>query len=366
MLRFPSLLWLAFLALPASAQVMKSASLDTLETLSGDVGLGGYVDSYYSYNFNQPSNGASPYFVSSARHNEVTINLAYIDVRFKSKFMRARFMPGFGTYMDANYVNEPGSLKNLLEANVGVLLSEKRKIWLDAGVFGSPYTNESAISKDHLMYTRSLAPEYVPYYLTGVKMSIPLSSSLSAYLYLINGWQVIQDNNTSKAIGTQLEYRFNNKMVFNWNTYTGDERSATRPEFRMRFFNDFYWVYNTRNKWLFTSCFYYGVQERESLSAATWWQANIIGEYKFSSAFSLSGRAEIFHDPSSVVITSVTGTPGFRTTSFGLCANFLFHEQAMFRLEAREFVSRDNVYVDKSGNPTTSSGMVVGSLTAWF
>jgi len=24
------------------------------------------------------------------------------------------------------------------------------------------------------------------------------------------------------------------------------------------------------------------------------------------------------------------------------------------------------VYQDKSGNPTTSSGMIVGSLTAWF
>jgi Putative beta-barrel porin-2, OmpL-like. bbp2 len=357
---------LTAVCVPVLAQVMKSASLDTLETLTGDVGLGGYVDSYYSYNFNQPVSGSTPYFVSSARHNEVTINLAYIDVRFKSKFMRSRFMPGFGTYMDANYAKEPGSLKNLLEANVGVLLSQKRRIWLDAGVFSSPYTNESAISKDHLMYTRSLAPEYVPYYLTGIKASIPLSATLSAYLYLINGWQVIQDNNTNKALGTQLEYRPNNKMAINWNTYIGDERSSAHPEFRMRYFNDFYWVYNTRKKWMFTSCFYYGVQERESLSTATWWQANVIGEYKFTPSFSLSGRAEIFHDPSGVVVTSVTGLPGFRTTGFGLCANFLFHEQAMFRLEARELVSRDRVYPDKSGNPTNSSTLVVGSLTAWF
>jgi hypothetical protein len=183
---------------------------------------------------------------------------------------------------------------------------------------------------------------------------------------LINGWQVIQDNNGSKALGTQLEYRLNNKMAFNWNTYVGDERSSLNPEFRMRYFNDFYWIYNTRNKWLFTSCFYYGVQERESLDAATWWQANVIGEYKFTSSFSLSGRVEVFHDPSSVVVTSVTGTPGFQTTGYGLCANFLFHDQVMFRLEARNFVSSDNVYQDKSGKPTSSSGMLVGSLTAWF
>ncbi|NJN00112.1 MAG: outer membrane beta-barrel protein, partial [Phormidesmis sp. RL_2_1] len=52
-------------------------------------------------------------------------------------------------------------------------LFKNKQIWLDAGVFGSPYTNESAISKDHLMYTRSFAPEYVPYYLAGVKLSVP-------------------------------------------------------------------------------------------------------------------------------------------------------------------------------------------------
>ena len=135
-------LFLLFLSTLSAAQVINTATMDTVETtVIGHVGIGGYVDSYYGYNFNRPADGTNPYFVSSARHNELTINLAYVDVRYRSSYMRARFVPGFGTYMDANYKNEPGSLKNMVEANVGVLISQKRKIWIDVGVLGSPYTN---------------------------------------------------------------------------------------------------------------------------------------------------------------------------------------------------------------------------------
>ena len=351
----------------AVSQVVNTAIMDTVETtIIGNVGIGGYVDSYYGYNFNKPAKGTNPYFVSSARDNELTINLAYVDLRYRSTYMRARFVPGFGTYMDANYINEPGSLKNMVEANVGILVSAKKKIWVDAGVMGSPYTNESAISKDHLMYTRSFAPEYVPYFITGVKLSIPVTRKLNAYFYLINGWQVIRDNNKGKSLGTQLEYRPNNTMLFNWNTYVGDERSSNNPDFRMRYFSDLYWIYNSGKKWSATSCVYMGFQERAGASVATWWQANFIGKYAFTEDISLSARIEHFYDPAGIIVPPITSATGFRTTSYGLCANFHLHKQALFRLEARRFLSMEDVYLDEANNSTAGSTLLVGSLTAWF
>ena len=351
----------------AGAQVINTATMDTVETtVIGHVGIGGYVDSYYGYNFNKPADGTNPYFVSSARHNEFTINLAYVDVRYRSKYMRARFVPGFGTYMDANYKNEPGSLKNMVEANVGVLISEKRKIWLDVGVLGSPYTNESAISKDHLMYTRSFAPENVPYYVTGAKLTVPLSEKWNAYLYVLNGWQVIQDNNQGKSVGTQLEYRPNKAMLFNWNTYIGDERSSARPDLRTRFFNDFYWIYNSGGKWSATSCVYFGYQQRNGAPTASWWQANFIGNYAFTESISLSGRIEHFNDNGAIFETGITGLPGFKASSAGLCANFKLHRLALLRFEARRFFSPENVYLSDNQNPTDGTTLLVGSLTAWF
>ena len=97
------------------------------------------------------SNSETAYSISSSRLNEFNINCAYIEIKYANDLIRGRVVPGFGTYINSNYSSEQGSLKNLIEANGGVCLSKKRNIWLDAGVLGSPYTNETAISKDHLI-----------------------------------------------------------------------------------------------------------------------------------------------------------------------------------------------------------------------
>lgn len=358
-------------------QVVNTALMDTSGVaLRGKVTVSGYVDLYYGYDFSRPASGDRPYFVSSARHNELTVNLAFIDVRYTSSKVRARFVPGFGTYMNANYATEPGSLRNLVEANVGVRLSRTKEIWLDAGVLGSPYTNESAISKDHLMYTRSFAPEYVPYYLSGVKLSLPLSQKVNLYLYALNGWQQIQDVNTGKALGTQVEYRPNSRVLLNWNTYLGDERSATRPTYRTRYFSDVFVIYNPGGRFDATACVYGGLQDRVGTGGRTeqdrWWQVNAIGRYRLSERASLSGRIEYFDDPRNVQITSINERPDainpfqFRSWSTGLCLNVKVTENVLARFESRTFFSDLPVFRDAGGVPIRSSQLLIGNLTAWF
>ena len=348
------------------AQVVNTATMDTLETtVLGHVAIGGYVDSYWNYNLTNPHAESIPYAVSSARNNEMTINLAYVDLRYRSHRMRARFVPGFGTYMNDNYANETGTLKHLLEANVGILLSEKTKIWLDAGVLGSPYTNESAISKDHLMYTRSLAPENVPYYLSGVKLSMQVSSRVNAYLYLLNGWQVIEDNNRGKSLGTQLEVRPGESLLVNWNTYWGDERSAWKPEYRTRMFSDMFVIYRPTQKVDVTSCVYLGQQQRKDLSSLRWWQANLIARYHFTKRVSLSGRIEYFDDPDEALVTSANPFEGFSTYTTGGCFNLRITDNALFRMEVRHYFAKGNIY-EKANGSTTFNTIVSGSLTAWF
>jgi hypothetical protein len=361
------LLFIRSISIWAQEQVVNTAVMDTLSTtVIGHLGVGGYVDSYYSYSFNQPANNKDPFFVSNDRMNEITINLAYIDLKYKSTNFRARLVPGFGTYMNSNYANEQGSLKNIVEGNVGVRLSAKRNIWLDVGVLGSPYTNESAISKDHLMYTRSFAPQNVPYYLSGAKLTVPLSKIVTATLYLLNGWQVIEDNNNGKSLGTQLEVRPNGRMLFNWDTYVGNERSSLHPDFGTRYFTDLYWIYKASKKFDATSCVYIGSQDRTNAGSATWGTFNFIGRYSFSEVISLSGRVEYFSDLQGVHVLTQSGGLGFETYSSGLCLNYSANHNALFRLEAREFMSPKAVYLDQNQNPTQINMQVTASLTAWF
>jgi hypothetical protein len=298
-----------------------------------------------------------------ARHNEVTINLAYVDIKYSSSRLRGRFVPGFGSYINANYAAETGSLKNIVEASAGMRLFKDKSIWLDAGVFGSPYTNESAISKDHLAYTRSFAPEYVPYYLSGIKLSMPITNKVNAYLYILNGWQQIKDANKGKSVGTQLEYRPNNYWLLNWNTYVGDESSALSPQNGTRYFSDLFFIYS-KNRFSATGCAYYGVQERE-MGNASWWQANLIGRYNVTERTSVTGRVEYFEDLNAVQITPLTSANGFSSCSSSLGINYKVAENVLVRIEGRTFFSDKEVY-ERDSSPVKNGNLLSSNITMWF
>ncbi len=351
-----------------AAQVISKGAMDTVQmTVLGHVALGGYVDAYYGYSTDEPSSGDIPYFVSSNRHNEININLAYVDILYRSNSLRADFIPAFGTYMNSNYASETGSARFILEANAGVRLSEKRKLWFDIGVFTSPFTNESPISKDHLMYTRSFAPEYTPYYISGLRLSAPLTSKLNAFVYLINGWQQIRDSNEGKALATQLEFRPNPSMLFNGNIYLGDERSSLHPEYRLRYLLDLYWVYKPMTGRISaTASTYVGWQARDGTSTATWWQANVIGRYQMTKKYSLSGRLEYFDDTDQIMIQPTTSTLSFRSWSAGLCFNVHLWNNAMFRVEGRQFFGPEDVYETQSGTEKSTRSWAIASLSTWF
>jgi len=351
-------------------QVVGAGVMDTTDfDYQGKVTIGGYIDTYYGYDFNKPASGDRPYFVSMARHNEVNINLAYVDLKYNASRLRARFIPGFGTYVNSNYAAEPGSLKNIMEGSIGVKISNTKNIWLDAGVLGSPYTNETAISKDHLMYSRSFSAEYTPYYLAGVKLSASLNEKLDFNLYLMNGWQQISDQNKGKSMGTLLEYHPIKDWLVSWATYVGDERSSTSPLNRMRYFTDIHVAY-TKGPVSATGCVYAGIQQRlnanNSTSSDNWWQANLIGQYTFTKKVSLSGRIEYFSDPKSVQITPITGASGFSSYSTGLCLNLHIASNIVARFESRTFFSGEEVYVKEDTGASKTSNLLISNLTIWF
>ena len=368
MKRFILLLSILVNAIYSTAQVTNTATADTLSGEHiGKLTIAGYIDAYFGYCLN-PTGKSVPFFVSSAKHDAITVNLAYIDLRYQNKNFRARIMPGFGSYMNANYALEPSGLNSLVECHAGFRVFPKKDIWLDAGILGSPYTNESAISKDHLMYTRSLSAEYVPYYLGGAKLTVPLGKKANLYVYVLNGWQQINDLNLQKSLGTQLELTLNDKNLLNWNTYMGNERSEYSPNYRMRYFSDVYWIHTAR-KISITSCAYFGIQEVENIeiySLQNWWQANFILKYKFSEKFSLSGRVEYFSDINNTIIPSLNSSYGFECFSSGICFSYHFSDQGMFRIDARNFLTKELMFRNRNGDYTNYMNWVTANITVWF
>ncbi len=345
------------------AQVVNTPTIDSTDNVARKIVVEGYVDSYYAYNFNEPANRDQPYLVSMARHNEFNINLAYIGLKYSASRVRARVVPGFGTYVNANYSREDASLRNLIEANAGVRLFKNHNVWLDAGILSSPYANEGPISKDHLAYTRSLAAENVPYYLAGAKLSMPLTDKLNVNLFVVNGWQQIRDENSNKSFGSQLEFRPNKTWLLNWNTFVGKENALKDSTAGRRYFSDFFLTYD-KDRISLTSCIYYGIQKNEQDSFA-WWQGNIITQIVVTKQLSTTIRFEYFDDSHGILVLPITGNNHFETFGVSLGANLKVDQNILFRVEGRQLIAKDPIFLDNN-SPTKSSFALTGSLCAWF
>jgi hypothetical protein len=334
-----------FWLLALTPQLLNAQNMDS--TVKPHLDVEGYVDVYYSYAFSHPKGGTRPYFVSYNRDNEINVNLAYVSLHFTGNRVRATFTPGYGTYMNANYASERQTLQNIIEASVGFQLFKNKDIWLDAGVINSPYTYETAYSFDQICYTRSLGADNTPYYLTGAKLTLPLARKWTAYLYLLNGWQVIESQHDPLDFGSTLEYKPDAHWDINWNTYIGDESSTDNPNYRTRYFGDLYATYTPSGPWSLSADAYAGWQRLDTLGAVAthrWWNASLSAQYRFAPNQSLSVRAEHFEDPNQVLVKPVTPAPGFILSSTSLGYNLNITDQVLFRFEARYFVSPDGLY----------------------
>jgi hypothetical protein len=354
----------------ASAQPAASAdSTLTLKLKKGTLALEGYVDVYYSYAVSHPVGGNRPYVVNYSRDNEINLDLAYISLKYTSPRMRATFTPGYGTYMNANYADERQTLQNILEASVGIKIFKDKDIWLDGGVFNSPYTYEEAYSFDQVNYTRSMGAENTPYYLTGAKLMVPMGRWWTVYLYLLNGWQVIQSQHDPLDFGSQVEFKPDDKWDINWNTYLGNEKSNTNPGYEGRYFSDLYATYTLSDVWTFSADAYSGWQHRleaNGQETRQWWNANACARYTFAKGNSFSARVEYFDDFYEVLEKPITAAPGFKLGGATLGYNLNVTDEAMFRLEARYFGSPYDLYVLRDAPNTDKDWWFTVGLTARF
>jgi len=355
-----------FLLLAAGLQAQ---SLTDSLFKKGKLSLEAYVDAYYSYALSHPVGGTRPYFVNYNRDNEINVNLAYLSLKYTAERVRAGFTPGFGTYMNANYAVERQTLQNLLEAYVGVKIFKDKDIWVDAGVFTSPYTNETAFSFDQITYTRSLGTENTPYYLTGARLTVPLGPKWTAYGYVLNGWQVVQSQHDPLDFGTQLEFKPDSTWDINWDTYIGNESSNANPGYRTRYFTDIYATYNPTPKWSFSADTYFGLQQRvegNGMQTHSWWNATVCARYTFIPGNSFSARIEHYDDPHEILERPITPANEFRITSASLGYNLAITEAVLFRLEARYFNSSEPLYPLRQAPDANNEGWFTAGLTARF
>lgn len=332
----------------------------------------GYIEAYYSYDFNKPEDGnRAPFVYSFNRHNEINVNLGFLKAAYHSNTIRGNMAIMTGTYANANLAAEPGVLRNILEANAGAKLSANKDLWLDAGIFASHIGFESAIGKDSWNLTRSMMADNTPYFESGVKLSYTTDNGrwfLSALV--LNGWQRIQRlaGNSLPSFGTQITFRPTDRMSFNSSTFMGtDTPDSARL---MRYFHNFYTILQLNERLGVTLGFDYGIQQASPGSGSynPWWAPIAIARVTLTNKVSMDFRAEYYEDKNGVIIPIATGTNapnGFKTSGVSANLDYKISSNALWRIELRNFRSQDAIFM-KDPEGTKNNTFITTSLAISF
>nr|WP_121272313.1 porin [Pedobacter schmidteae] len=330
--------------------------------------VSGYLETYYGYDFNKPSDNNRPGFIySHNRHNEVNLNLGFIKGSYDNGSIRANVALMAGTYTNANLAAEPGVLKNIYEANAGLKLSKTMNLWLDAGIFSSHIGFESAVSKDCWVLTRNISSENTPYYESGAKLSYATNDGkFSAVLLYLNGWQRINrlNGNSKPAGGLQFTWKPTDKITVNYSNYIGSE--GTDGERVTRFYHDVYGIFQMTDKFGLTLGVDYGTQKKAkgSKDRNEVFAPVAIAQYSITDKWKVAGRVEHYQDKNGIFIN--TGTPeGFKTTGYSLNLDYAPLTNAVVRLEGKVYDSKDKIF-ERNAKPVNTNAAVTASIAVSF
>lgn len=354
-----------FLIIGAVLVSVNSIAQDSSKTT---VSFSAYTEAYYTYDFNKPSDNSRPGFIySHNRHNEFNLNLGFVKAAYSADRVRANLALAAGTYMNANYAAEPGVLKNIYEANVGLKLSKTKNFWLDAGILPSHIGFESAISKDCWSVTRSILADNSPYFEAGAKLTYTTTEGKWMVSGLaLNGWQRITrvSGNSLMSWGTQIQFKPSLKVLLNYSTFIGTDKPDSARQNRL--FHNFYGIFNVTDKFGVIAGFDIGTEEKGQGSSGknTWYSPVLIMKYIINNKWAIAARGEHYNDKNGVIVATGSAN-GFQTTGYSFNIDHNPANNILVRLEVRSLTSKDEVFTRLNDAVKTNS-FITGSIAVSF
>ncbi len=364
-------------AAPVEAQqeqqpAQTAPSTSTVEALASHLKVEGGVDTYYAFNFNRPVDKAN-FFpgtgTSAKRAQEFGLNLASIGVSLAPEPVGFKALLGVGSSLAVLHAGEPLGIAvgpevwyPLQQASVSWVPTEA--LTLEAGVFPSHIGFEVLQSQANWTYTRAWMGDLSPYYQTGLKAAYAFSDNWSAQLHLINGWQVIGDNNSNPALGAQVAYT-SDALYVSLNGFAGEEPVGDVQGLRL--FGDVVATVKVTEQLQLAATVDAAVQERPGQAQATWWAAGLNARYQVMQPFAVAARAEVFDDRDGAISGTAQRLAGGTVT-----LELRPMDPLVFKLEGRHDVSTADVFSTSTlaadGTPvrTTSQTLLLAGTTVYF
>lgn len=262
-----------------------------------------------------------------------------VKVNYSGKRFRGNMSVMAGNYADYNLKSEPAWAKFIYEANVGVKLSQKSNLWLDAGVLPSHIGFENAISADCWTLTRSILAENSPYYETGVKLSyVSANEKLGMSLLVLNGWQRIRfpEYRQLPSLGMQVTAKITEKFALNYSNFIGTDKPDIMKS--LRIFHNAYIQYDRTKKIGFIAGFDIGTDNYNLIDYGTWFSPVVIVRWVINNNIRLAFRMEYYNDKHEIIVSTPTGN-GFDLSGLSANMDYQLTKQIAFRIEGKYYHS---------------------------
>ena len=192
----------------------------------GGIDFSGFLDGYYSYNANRPSNAANGQVNDLYNFNDKTdqfnLSAAKLTINHDPDPVGVHVDLIFGR---TNALIHPSTDKDtdsyLEQAYISFKPPKAHGAELDFGQFVTSAGAEVIEAKDNWNYSRSLLFVWaIPYYHFGLRTSLPVTKAWTVGLQVVNGWNNVVANNGGVTIGLTSAY-VKPKYTWNLNYYTG-------------------------------------------------------------------------------------------------------------------------------------------------
>jgi hypothetical protein len=337
---------------PAAAAPAAAPAADTKVNLAGLLGpttFTGFVDAYYSFNFNQPGNlgGASgpngidgnalQFFDNNT--NQFSLNAAEMVVDRAPDATaggtgRAGYHIGIIYGQAAQAINGADSTDRsnlaLKEAYVDYIAPIGKGLTFTFGKFVTPAGAEVIESNGNWNYSRSILFYYaIPYFHFGANAKYTFNTQWAVTGYLVNGWNNTQQVNTGKTYGVSIAYTPTKLWAITENYLAGPQDDVAlvgavgKPNDNWRQLSDTVVTYSPNAKWNFivngdygygdvypTFTTTKGVTTTKNSQPVDWWGAAGYVKYAPNDKSYFAVRGEYFSDPQGFALFGAGNTNG--------------------------------------------------------
>jgi putative OmpL-like beta-barrel porin-2 len=282
-----------------SASPSPAPSSETSPPGPAPIEITGFVDTYYSYNFNKPA-GDTQLRNFDTKHNQLSFGLLEVALEQKptaKNRLGFRADLDYGPTTDIVHAAEPGGsdiFKTFEQGYLSWLAPLGKGLQFDAGKFVTPAGAEVIETKDNWNYSRSLLFALaIPYYHMGLRATYNVNDKLAVAGYLVNGWNNAVDNNSGKSFALQATVKPNARLSVVANFIGGPEQTDETAD--KRYLWDGTVTFNATSALSLMVNYDHG-QDRVGGVAVNWQGVAAYARYQVIKSWALTPRVEWVDD----------------------------------------------------------------------